>query len=89
MAEANVLGALARGGEEDLGGGGVRVLFEEVVLDLEDVIEAELVGELDLFERLLIDAVLGVWIPGRLIVRLRELQFVEETELHAGASLPS
>ena len=51
VAEPDALGALARRGEEHLGGRGVRVLLEEVVLDLPDVVEAEPVGELDLLER--------------------------------------
>ena len=42
-----------RGGEEHLGRRGVRVLLEEVVLDLPHVLDAELVGELDLLERVL------------------------------------
>ena len=50
-AQADALRPLAGRGEEDLGGRGVRVLLEEVVLDLPDVVEAEAVGELDLVER--------------------------------------
>ena len=42
-----------RGGEEHLGRARVRVLLEEVVLDLPDVVDAEPVGELDLLERVL------------------------------------
>ena len=53
MAEPDVLGALARGAEEHLGRGGVRVLLEEVVLDHPGVVVAKLVGELELIERLL------------------------------------
>ena len=41
------------GGEEHLGRRGVAVLLEEVVLDLPHVLDAELVGELDLVERVL------------------------------------
>ena len=48
VAEPDALGALAGGAEEHLGRGGVRVLLEEVVLDLPGVVVAELVGELDL-----------------------------------------
>ena len=51
--EADVLRALAGGGEEDLRCGGVRVFLEEVVLDLEHVVEAEAVSELDLVEGVL------------------------------------
>ena len=41
------------GGEEHLGRGRVGVLLEEVVLDLPDVLDAELVGELHLVEGVL------------------------------------
>jgi hypothetical protein len=51
-AEADVLRALRGGAEEDPRGAGVRVLLEEVVLDLPDGVEADAVGELDLLERL-------------------------------------
>ena len=64
VAEADVLRALAAGGEEHLGRGGVAVLLEEVVLDLPHVLDAELVGELDLLERVLDEALLGVVVPG-------------------------
>ena len=63
VAEADVLRALAAGGEEDLGRGGVRVLLEEVVLDLPGVVDAEPVGELDLVERLLEQPVLAARRP--------------------------
>ena len=77
MAEADVLRALAGRGEEDLGRGGVRVLLEEVVLDLPHVLDAELVGELDLVERVLDQLLLAVLGP-----RARELVLVEDAELH-------
>src|SRR5207247_8814488 len=51
--EADVLRPLAGGGEEDFRSRGMRVLLEEVVLDLEDVVEAELVGRLDLVQSIL------------------------------------
>ena len=51
--EADALGARRGGREEHLGGGGVAVLLEEVVLDLPDVVEADAVGELDLLEGVL------------------------------------
>ena len=53
VAEADALRALRRGGQEDLGRRGVRVLLEEVVLDLPGVVDAEPVGQLDLVERVL------------------------------------
>ena len=75
----DALRALRDGGEEDLGRRGVRELGQEVVLDLPDGVVAELVGELDLLERLVVAAVLAA-----LVVRLRHLELVEEVELHAG-----
>jgi hypothetical protein len=51
VAEADVLGALRRGGEEDLRRGRVAVFLEEVMLDFPDIVDAEGVGELDLLER--------------------------------------
>jgi hypothetical protein len=43
----------------------VRVLLEEVVLDLPRVVDAEAVGELDLVERLLEEALLVASAQGR------------------------
>ena len=58
VAEAQVAGALRDRGEEHLGRARVRVLLEEVVLDLPDVVDPELVGELALLERVLEQLVL-------------------------------
>ena len=77
VSEPDPLRPLARRGEEHLRRARVRVLLEEMVLDLPDVVEAEAVGELDLVERVLHDALFGVGIP-----RPRELVLVEETEPH-------
>ena len=52
-AEADALRALRGGAEEDARGARVRVLLEEVVLDLPHGVEADAVGELDLLERVL------------------------------------
>ena len=79
--EADLLGALARRGEKDLGGRRVRILLEEVVLDLPGKVVAEPVGELDLVERVLVELELAFRRP-----RARQLQLVEYAELHA---LPS
>ncbi len=70
-------GALARGGEEHLRGGGVRVLLEEVMLDFPDVVEAGPVGELDLLERIGQQRVLGFRPPGP-----GQLVLVEDAEPH-------
>jgi hypothetical protein len=75
--EPDALGALARGGEEDLGRRGVRVLLEEVVLHLPRVLDPEAVGQLDLLERVLDEAELAVGSPGA-----RQLVLVEDAELH-------
>jgi len=55
----------------------VRVLLEEVVLDGPDVVEAELVGEAHLLERVLVDLPLGVRRP-----RAGHRQLHEYAELH-------
>src|SRR5262249_3042528 len=65
------------GHEEHLGRGGVRELGQEVMLHLPDGVVAELVGEDDLLERLVVAAVLAA-----LVVRLRHLELVEEVEFH-------
>ena len=82
VAEPDLLGALRAGGEEHLRRGGVRILLQEVVLDLPDVVEAQLVGQLDLVERVLEQLVLRPVGPGP-----RQLVFVEDAEAHR-ASLP-
>ena len=56
---------------------GMRIFLEEVVLDLPDVIDAEPVGEFDLFERILVEPQLGILVPG-----LRQLMLVKEAEFH-------
>ena len=81
MTQADALGALARGGEEDLGSAGVRVLLKEVVLDLPDVVEAETVGDLDLLQRVVEQLLLGALVPGA-----RELVLVEQPESHVASS---
>jgi hypothetical protein len=79
VAEADLLGALRARGQEHLGRGRVRVLLEEVVLHLPGEIDPESIGELDLVERLPIQAQLGPLAP-----RPRQLVFVEDSELHGG-----
>ncbi len=55
----------------------MRVLLEEVVLDLPDVLEAEPIGELRLGQRVLEQLELGPFVP-----RARELMLVEDPEAH-------
>ena len=77
VAEPDVLGALAGGAEKHLGRRRMRVLLEEVVLDLPGVVVAEPVGQLDLVERVLIELAFVVRPP-----RARQLQLVEDAEFH-------
>jgi len=78
--ESDPLGALRRGGEEQLGRARVRVLLEEVVLDDPHAVDADAVGELDLLERLVHDPPLVAVDPGA-----GRLVLVEQSELHATA----
>ena len=77
MAEPDVLAALTRRREEDLGRRGVAVLLEEVVLDLPDVVDAQAISQLDLRQRILEQAMLGAFRPGP-----RQLVFVQKSEAH-------
>src|SRR3546814_11684162 len=63
VTEADVLRALARRRKELLGRAGVGLLLQEVVLDLPHHIEAQLVGQLDLLERVLDEGQLAVLGP--------------------------
>ena len=58
VADADLLGDHGAGGEEQLGGRAVGVLLEEVVLDGPHLVEAELVGQLHLLERVVVDGAL-------------------------------
>ena len=78
VAEPDVLGALAGGGEEQLRRRRVGVFLEEVVLDLPGVVVAEPVGELDLRRARSGRAGARRPLPGA-----RQLQLVEDAELHA------
>src|SRR4029453_3032309 len=81
VAEPDVLRALRAGGQEHLGGAGVRVLLEEVVLDLPHDVEAQAVGQLDLLEGVLDERQLAAVVPGA-----GELVLVEDAELHGAAT---
>ena len=50
VAETNALRTLRAGRKEHLGGRGVRILLQEVVLDLPEIVDADPVGELNLLE---------------------------------------
>src|SRR5439155_12484741 len=75
--QTDTLRALAAGGEEHLRGRGVRVLLQEVVLDLPRDVDPEAIGELHLLERVLEQPVLVAVAP-----RARDLVLVEDAELH-------
>src|SRR5262249_25579854 len=81
VAEADALGARGARGQEDLGRRGVRVLLEEVVLDLPGEVDPEPVGQLHLRERLADKPRLAVLLPGP-----GELVLVEDAELHGRGS---
>jgi hypothetical protein len=77
VAETDIPGALRHRREKHLGGGRVRILLQEVVLDLPHIVEAETVGEFDLFERVVEQFLLASFFP-----RLRQLVFVEDSKPH-------
>ena len=77
VTEADARRPLAGSGEEHLRRRRVAVLLEEVVLDLPGVVVAQPVGQLDLVESVVEQAVLVVALP-----RLRQLQLVEHAESH-------
>ena len=81
VAEADSLGALRAGGEENLGRRGVRIFLEKMVLDFPGVVDAEPVGEFDLVERFGKQPVLVAVVPWT-----RQLVLVENAEFH-GRSL--
>ncbi|MFK4380612.1 hypothetical protein ABIA40_000020 [Bradyrhizobium sp. USDA 223] len=64
MAEPDVLRALACGSQERFRRGRVRIFLEEVMLDHPGMVVAELVGELHLRERILIEGELVTGRPG-------------------------
>src|SRR6266536_2805582 len=82
VSEADVFGPLARGGEKDLGRGRVRVLLEEVVLHLPNRVQPQLVRELNLFEGIQQQLLLGA-----LRMRPRQLVLVKQPESHARSIL--
>src|SRR3954452_2941878 len=77
VAEADFLGALRTCRKEYFRCRGVRIFFERVMFDFPCVIDAELVGELDLIERFLKKPELVALVP-----RPRKLMFVENPEFH-------
>ena len=68
-------------GEEELGRGAVGILLEEVVLHRPHLVEAQLVGQLHLLQRVVVDGALRLPRP-----RAGHRQLVEEAELHCVSS---
>ncbi len=77
VAEPDVRRPLRARGEEHLGRARVAVLLEEVVLDFPHDVEAQLVSQLDLIERVVDELLLAVLRP-----RPRQLVLVEDAEFH-------
>ena len=71
------LGALARGGEEGFRRRRVRIFLEEMMLHHPGVVVAEPVGSLELRQRVLVEPELVALLP-----RPRQLQLIEDAELH-------
>ena len=55
----------------------MRILLEKVMLDFPHVVDAELVGELDLIERILEQLQLGAFVPWA-----RQLMLVKCSQFH-------
>src|SRR6516162_1324352 len=72
----------ARGGKENLRRRGMRIFFEEMVLDFPGIIEAKPVGQFHLFKRLVKKIALVALVP-----RPRQLQLVENAKAHIHPSL--
>ena len=81
VADADVLRQHRARGEEQLRRRAVRVLLEEVVLDRPHRVEAQLVGQLHLLERVVVHRALGLAGP-----RPRHRELVEDSEFHLLAS---
>ena len=66
LPDVDSFGAGRRSGQKNLGRRRVRVLLEKMMLDFPNLVEAELVGEFDLLEGLMIGAQFRVAAPGLL-----------------------
>src|SRR5271169_3141662 len=77
VAEPDVLGALARGGEKGFRRGRVRIFFEEVMFHHPGIVVAEPIGGLQLRQRVLVELELVAGLP-----RARQLQLIEDAEFH-------
>ena len=77
VAEPDLFGALARGGEEGFRRRRMRIFLEEVMLDHPGVVVAAAVGGLELRQRVLVQPELVALLP-----RAWQLQLIEDAELH-------
>ena len=77
VAEPDLLGALARGGEEGFRRRRVRIFLEEMMLDHPGIVVADPVGGLQLRQRVLIEPQLVAVAPWP-----RQLQLIEDAEFH-------
>ena len=77
VAEPDLLGPLARRGEEGFGRRRMRIFLEEMVLDHPGVVVAATVGGLELRQRILVEPQLVALDP-----RARQLQLIEDAEFH-------
>src|SRR5262249_22192401 len=80
VSQADALRALARGRQEHLGRGGMRILFEEVMFDLPGEVDAESIGQRPLVERVLKQLQLAAVVPGAW-----QLVLIEDAELHVSS----
>ena len=77
VAEPDVLGALAGGGEEGFRRRRMRIFLEEMMLHHPGVVIAAFIGDLELGQRVLVKPVLVALLP-----RTRQLQLIEDAEFH-------
>jgi hypothetical protein len=63
----------------------VGIFFEKVVLDLEDIVKAELIGKLNLLQRFLDEAIFIVRMPLLAVEWFWKLQLVKQAKPHMSA----
>src|SRR5439155_3677830 len=80
VAEPDVFGALAGGGEEGFRRRRMRIFLEEMMLHHPGIVIAEAIGGLELRQRVLIEPVLVAGLP-----RAWQLQLIEDAEFHDAA----
>src|SRR5688572_15526918 len=82
--QAQVLGALGEGADDDFGRGAVRTTFSEVMFDEPGLMEAESVAELHLLEHLAVRALLAHPLPVRMwcVPGPRCVDLVQQIQFH-------